>query len=87
MQPDFDIQNREDLVRVLKKYQPRGGIPVKTLKESYPTVQIALEELEKEGRVLVTRSLGGRAFEDKEGAMKMAFYDDVGRPTVLDKGG
>lgn len=56
---------------------------VKTLREAWPGVVGAIEELEKEGRVLVTRT---GASGDKEGQIKAVFLDEIGRDEKVDDG-
>jgi len=73
-------------LRILKNYATRGGLPIKALKESWPQAQTAIEELERQGKVLVTRSLGGRAAEDKEGVMRTVFYNELPKTIPIDKG-
>lgn len=43
----------------------------------------AIEELEKEGKVLVTRTVGTG---EREGQMKAVFLDEVGNAGKVDKG-
>lgn len=43
----------------------------------------AIEQLEKEGKVLVTRTVGTG---EREGQMKAVFLDDVGNAGKVDKG-
>lgn len=58
-------------------------MPVKTLKEAWPQAIAALEELEKQGKVLLIRSKD----DDREGGqLKAAFYDSVGQVERVDKG-
>lgn len=83
IKPDYDIRSKEDLLVLLQKYMPRGGLPVKTLRESWPNVVPAIEELEKQGKVLVTRT---GATEEKEGTLRMVFYDEIQKPEKVDKG-
>jgi len=73
--PDYNIKSSADLLSIVRRYAPRGGMPVKVLKESWPGVGPAIEELEQEGRILVTRTGGTN---DREGQMKTVFYDEVG---------
>ena len=76
---------------LLRRNAAQGGLPVKKLRESWSGVTNAIEELEREGRVLVTRSgknlhapnSGGAT----EGQMKTVFLDDIGRERdPLDQG-
>src|SRR5205807_116133 len=47
-----------------------GGISVRTLKESWKDAPTAIEELEKEGEVFVTRTL-------RDGQMRMVFWNEL----------
>lgn len=82
-QPDFNLSSKADLLTLVRRYATRGGLTVKTLRESWPGVVVAIEELEKEGKVLVTRT-GGTG--DKEGQMKAVFLDELGHTGKVDKG-
>ncbi|GAA5861945.1 hypothetical protein JCM8547_001534 [Rhodosporidiobolus lusitaniae] len=75
--PDFILSSKSDLLILLRRASPDGGLSVKKLRESWAGVTQAIEELEKEGRVLVTRTEGKGAAQG-EGTMKMVFLDDVG---------
>jgi len=56
------------------------------LRDSWSGVTQAIEELEKEGRVLVTRT-DGKGDAGGKGQMKCVFLDDIGREKEpLDKG-
>lgn len=57
---------------------------VKKLSESWPNAKQAIEELEKEGKVLVIRT-GGNS-EGKEGHMKMVFWNEIGDMPQIDQG-
>lgn len=101
-QPDFILNTPADLLSILRRYAPRGGLTVKTLRASWPGVNLAIEELEKQGKVLVSRTLGAGerngfggngnaltsvAAEDvKEGQMKAVFLDEVGNEGKVDVG-
>ncbi|GAA6051416.1 hypothetical protein JCM3770_000508 [Rhodotorula araucariae] len=76
--PDFLLSSKADLVVLLRRHSPQGGLPVKKLRESWAGVQAAIEDLEREGRVLVTRT-GKTEQAEKDGQMKMVFLDDIGR--------
>ena len=82
-QPEFTLSSKADLVALLKSYAPRGALTVKVLKESWPSVGPAIEELEKEGKVLVTRT---NASGDKEGQLKAVFLDEFGPVGQIDEG-
>ena len=56
---------------------------LKKLQESWPPVKGAIEELEKEGKVLVIRT-GGSG--DREGQIKMVFWDELPPVSKIDKG-
>lgn len=58
-------------------------MPVKTLKESWPYAIGALEELEKQGKVLLIRT---KDDEKEGGQLKAAFFDTVGHVERVDKG-
>ncbi|GAA5886748.1 hypothetical protein JCM3774_003038 [Rhodotorula dairenensis] len=75
--PDFVLNSKSDLIVLLRRNSPLGGLPVKKLRESWAGVTNAIEELEREGRVLVTRT--GKNPHGAEGQMKMVFLDDIGR--------
>lgn len=85
-QPDYILSSKADLLTLLRRHSPQGGLPVKKLRESWSGVNTAIEELEREGRILVTRT-GKTEAAEKEGQMKMVFLDDVGRDKdPLDQG-
>jgi transcription initiation factor TFIIE subunit beta len=50
-----------------------GGIAVRALKESWKEAPQAIEELEAEGEVLVTRTM-------KDGQLRMVFWNEI-KPT------
>ncbi|GAA5990424.1 hypothetical protein JCM10908_007365 [Rhodotorula pacifica] len=75
--PDFVLNSKSDLIILLRRNSPQGGLPVKKLRESWSGVTNAIEELEREGRVLVTRT--GKNPQGGDGQMKMVFLDDIGR--------
>ncbi|POY71584.1 hypothetical protein BMF94_5409 [Rhodotorula taiwanensis] len=85
--PDFVLNSKSDLIILLRRNSPQGGLPVKKLRESWAGVTNAIEELEREGRVLVTRTGknphsgggGGGGGGAGDGQMKMVFLDDIGR--------
>lgn len=66
------------LTEIQRHTRKGGGIPVRALKESWKDAPTAIEELEKEGDVLVTRT-------QKDGTLKMVFYNEI-KPTD-DSGG
>ncbi|CAH7671675.1 expressed protein [Phakopsora pachyrhizi] len=69
--PDFLINNSHQVLELLKRFSSRGGMPVNTLKQSWPGVMTAITE----GKILVFRTEGSVG---KEGVAKCAFYDDLG---------
>ena len=85
-QPDYILSSKADLLSLLRRHSPQGGLPVKKLRESWTGAQQAIEDLEREGRVLVTRT-GKTEMAEKDGQMKMVFLDDIGRERdPLDQG-
>lgn len=82
-QPDFSIRNNAELLALLRRYSPRGGMLVKKLQESWPNAKHAIEELERDGKVMVLRT-GGNA--EREGQMKMVFWDEMGSMPKIDEG-
>jgi len=86
VQPDFLLSSKSDLISLLRRYSPQGGLAIKPLRDSWSGVTQAIEELEKEGRVLVTRT-DGKGDAGGKGQMKCVFLDDIGREKEpLDKG-
>jgi transcription initiation factor TFIIE subunit beta len=83
LQPDFAIRNNSELLALLRRYSPRGGMMVKKLQESWPNARQAIEELEAEGKVLVIRT----GTTEKEGFMKMVFWNEIGDMPQIDQGG
>lgn len=66
------------LTEIQRQTRKGGGIPVRALKESWKEAPAAIEELEKEGEVLVTRTA-------KDGQLRMVFWNEI-KPTE-DSGG
>ena len=56
---------------------------LKKLQESWPPVKAAIEELEKEGKVLVIRTGGS---SDRDGQIKMVFWDELPPVKKIDTG-
>ena len=56
---------------------------MKKLQESWPDARKAIEDLEKEGKVMVIRT-GGNA--EREGIMKMVFWNEMGQVGKIDEG-
>ncbi len=66
------VRNKDTLVRYLGELHDRygfRGVPVKDLKDGWPECEKALEELEKDHRIMVDRT-------KKDGYPKMVFLDD-----------
>ena len=61
------------LTEIQRQTRKGGGLSVRTLKESWKEAPQAIEELEKEGEVYVTRTL-------KDGQMRMVFWNEL-KPT------
>ena len=61
------------LTEIQRSTRKGGGLSVRTLKESWKEAPQAIEELEKEGEVYVTRTL-------KDGQMRMVFWNEM-KPT------
>ncbi|KAG6861816.1 hypothetical protein C0995_011698 [Termitomyces sp. Mi166 len=59
--------------QIQRQTRKGGGIPVRALKESWKEAPAAIEELEKEGEVLVTRTV-------KDGQLRMVFWNEI-KPT------
>ncbi|KAI0717710.1 transcription initiation factor IIE subunit beta [Cerioporus squamosus] len=71
---DFNVRNKASLLTEIQRQTRKGGgLSVRTLKESWKEAPQAIEELEKEGEVYVTRTL-------KDGQMRMVFWNEV-KPT------
>ena len=85
-QPDFNLRSTTDLHTLLVQWAPRGGLLVKGLRESWSGVNSAIEELEKNGKVLVTRTEGNPLTGTGKGQMKAVFLDEVGLVGKVDKG-
>ena len=58
------------LTEIQRATRRGGGISVRTLKESWKDAPTAIEELEKEGEVFVTRTL-------RDGQMRMVFWNEL----------
>lgn len=71
---DFTFRNKASLLTEIQRQTRRGGgLSVRTLKESWKEAPQAIEELEKEGEVLVTRT-------QKDGQLRMVFWNEI-KPT------
>ncbi|VDC07255.1 unnamed protein product [Peniophora sp. CBMAI 1063] len=68
---EYNIRNKAALLTEIQRETRRGGgFSVKIIKESWPSAPTALEELEKEGDVFITRT-------NKDGAMKMVYWNET----------
>ncbi|KAG5353052.1 Transcription initiation factor IIE subunit beta [Termitomyces sp. T112] len=71
---EFNFRNKAALLTEIQRQTRKGGgIPVRALKESWKEAPSAIEELEKEGEVLVTRTI-------KDGQLRMVFWNEI-KPT------
>ncbi|KAM0786155.1 hypothetical protein ACM66B_006962 [Microbotryomycetes sp. NB124-2] len=80
--PDYVLRSKADLVSLLRVHATRGGFAVKTLRDSWPQVNNAIEELEREGKVFVMRT-GGSG--DREGQMKAVYLNEMPEQNSIDK--
>jgi transcription initiation factor TFIIE subunit beta len=70
-QHEFSFRNKAALLTEIQRQTRKGGgIPVRALKESWKEAPLAIEELEKEGDVLVTRTV-------KDGQLRMVFWNEI----------
>src|ERR1700761_9193989 len=70
-QHDYNVRNKPALLTEIQRATRRGGgLSVRALKESWKDAPVAIEELEKEGDVFVTRTL-------KDGQMRMVYWNEV----------
>ncbi|OAX40748.1 hypothetical protein K503DRAFT_855122 [Rhizopogon vinicolor AM-OR11-026] len=68
---EFSFRNKAALLTEIQRQTRKGGgIPVRALKESWKEAPQAIEELEKEGEVLVTRTV-------KDGQLRMVFWNEI----------
>lgn len=71
---EFNFRNKAALlIEIQRQTRKGGGISVRALKESWKEAPAAIEELEKEGEVLVTRTV-------KDGQLRMVFWNEI-KPT------
>ncbi|KAJ3505594.1 hypothetical protein NLJ89_g7333 [Agrocybe chaxingu] len=71
---EFAFRNKAALLTEIQRQTRKGGgISVRALKESWKEAPQAIEELEKEGEVLVTRTV-------KDGQLRMVFWNEI-KPT------
>jgi hypothetical protein len=74
LQHEFNFRNKAALLTEIQRQTRKGGgISVRALKESWKEAPAAIEELEKEGEVLVTRTV-------KDGQLRMVFWNEI-KPT------
>ncbi|EKM52716.1 uncharacterized protein PHACADRAFT_176739 [Phanerochaete carnosa HHB-10118-sp] len=77
---DFNVRNKASLLTEIQRQTRKGGgLSIRTLKESWKEAPQAIEELEKEGEVYVTRTL-------KDGQLRMVFWNEI-KPDEEDGGG
>ena len=70
-QHDYNVRNKISLLTEIQRQTRKGGgLSVRTLKESWKEAPQAIEELEKDGEVYVTRTL-------KDGQLRMVFWNEV----------
>lgn len=68
---DYNVRNKAALLTEIQRQTRKGGgLSVRTLKESWKEAPQAIEELEKEGEVYVTRTL-------KDGQLRMVFWNEL----------
>ncbi|KAF7793556.1 hypothetical protein EIP86_004670 [Pleurotus ostreatoroseus] len=68
---DYNVRNKASLLTEIQRQTRKGGgLSVRTLKESWKEAPQAIEELEKEGEVYVTRTL-------KDGQLRMVFWNEI----------
>lgn len=67
--PPHNIRSKDQLLQKLQAQTLMTGITVKDLKEGWPDVEQAIDELEREGRLLVTRN-------KKDGHSRMVWAND-----------
>ncbi|KAF8637747.1 hypothetical protein AX17_002605 [Amanita inopinata Kibby_2008] len=71
---EFNFRNKVALLTEIQRQTRKGGgLSVRALKESWKEAPQAIEELEKEGEVLVTRTV-------KDGQLRMVFWNEL-KPT------
>ncbi|KAF8970698.1 transcription initiation factor IIE subunit beta [Flammula alnicola] len=71
---EYTFRNKAALLTEIQRQTRKGGgISVRALKESWKEAPQAIEELEKEGEVLVTRTV-------KDGQLRMVFWNEI-KPT------
>jgi len=76
---EFNFRNKAALLTEIQRQTRKGGgLSVRALKESWKEAPQAIEELEKEGEVLVTRTV-------KDGQLRMVFWNEI-KPTEEEGG-
>jgi len=71
---EFTFRNKAALLTEIQRQTRKGGgISVRALKDSWKEAPQAIEELENEGEVLVTRTV-------KDGQLRMVFWNEI-KPT------
>jgi transcription initiation factor TFIIE subunit beta len=71
---EYSFRNKAALMTEIQRQTRKGGgISVRALKESWKEAPQAIEELENEGEVLVTRTA-------KDGQPRMVFWNEI-KPT------
>jgi transcription initiation factor TFIIE subunit beta len=70
-QHDYNVRSKPALLTEIQRHTRKGrGLAVRALKDSWKEAPQAIEELEKEGEVFVTRTA-------KDGQLRMVFYNEV----------
>jgi transcription initiation factor TFIIE subunit beta len=68
---DYNVRSKPALLTEIQRHTRKGrGLAVRALKDSWKEAPQAIEELEKEGEVFVTRTA-------KDGQLRMVFYNEV----------
>ncbi|TDL26860.1 transcription initiation factor IIE subunit beta [Rickenella mellea] len=68
---DFTFRTKQQLLTEIQRHTRKGGgLSVRSLKDSWKEAPAAIEELEKDGDVLVTRTA-------KDGQMRMVFWNEL----------
>jgi transcription initiation factor TFIIE subunit beta len=71
LQHEFNFRNKAALLTEIQRQTRKGGgLSVRALKESWKEAPQAIEELEKEDEVLVTRIV-------KDGQLPMVFWNEI----------
>jgi len=68
---DFNVRSKAALLTEIQRQTRKGGgLSVRTIKESWKEAPQAIEELEKDGEVFVTRT-------SKDGQLRMVFWNEI----------